>query len=92
LCLTFQAFGESTGLVIIGFGRERTVTCKSCGADTQSKFAAEIAIHFSELKSLEKPIVWVFPQISVCLNCGNAEFGVPEAELRMLEANATAAG
>jgi hypothetical protein len=37
----------------------------------------EIAIHFPGVKGLEKPIVWVFPEVSVCLSCGNAEFVVP---------------
>ena len=32
---------------------------KLCGSDKQSKFTAEIAIHFPGLKGLEKPIVWV---------------------------------
>ena len=31
-----------------------------------------------------KPTVWVFPKISVCLDCGNAEFAVPDAELERL--------
>jgi hypothetical protein len=77
--------------VIIGFGRGQTVTCKSCGSDKQSKFAAEAAIHLAELKGLEKPIVWVFPELLVCLNCGNTEFVVPETELRLLEKGGTAA-
>jgi len=49
------------------------VTCKSCGSDKQSKFTAEIAIHFPGLSGLEKPIVWVFPKVFVCLNCGPAD-------------------
>ena len=60
------------------------VTCKSCGEEKQKKFTAEIAIHFPGLKGLEKPIVWVFPEVLVCLNCGNAEFVVHERELRIL--------
>ena len=59
--------------------------CTTCGSDNQSKFIAEIALHFPELKGLEKPIVWVFPELLVCLNCGNTEFVVPETELRLLE-------
>ena len=67
--------------------------CKSCGAANQSKFTAEIAIHFPGLKNINKPVVWVFPEIVICLDCGTAEFAVPEAELRLLfEDNAAAAG
>jgi hypothetical protein len=83
---------DITGSVKIGFGRERTVTCKSCGAEKQSKFTAEIAIHFPGLKGLNKLIVWVFPELLVCLNCGNAEFAVPETELRLLAKDDAAAG
>ena len=33
---------------------------------------------------MNKPVVWVFPTISVCLDCGRAEFVVPEKELEVL--------
>jgi hypothetical protein len=51
----------------------------------QKKFSAEIGIHFPELKDIDKPVVWVFPKIVVCLDCGTAEFAVPEEELRQLK-------
>jgi hypothetical protein len=50
-------------------------------------------IHFPELKDIDKPVVWVFPEVVVCLDCGTAEFAVPEAELRQLaKGDAAAAG
>jgi hypothetical protein len=58
--------------------------CKSCWSVNQSKFPAEMAIHFPGLKNIDKPVVWVFPEVVVCLDCGTAEFAVPEAELRQL--------
>jgi hypothetical protein len=58
--------------------------CKACTSDNQSSFNCEIAIHFPGLKGLEKPIVWVFPKLAVCLRCGSTEFIVPERELRVL--------
>jgi hypothetical protein len=58
--------------------------CKSCKSLNQSKFTAEIAIQVPELNNIDKPVVWVFPEVVVCLNCGTAEFAVPEAELREL--------
>jgi len=33
---------------------------------------------------LHKPIVFIFPQLDVCMDCGAAAFVVPEAELRQL--------
>ena len=58
--------------------------CISCGSEDLGKFAGEIAIHFSGLKNINKPHVFVFPELVVCLNCGFAEFAVPETELRPL--------
>ena len=59
--------------------------CRSCQSANQSTFNGEIAIHFPGLDGLDKPIVWVFPELLVCLHCGFAEFTVPEKELQVLE-------
>src|SRR5215472_10186243 len=48
--------------------------CKFCGADKQKKFAAEIAIH---LPHIDKPHVFVFPELLVCQRCGKTEFTIP---------------
>ena len=58
--------------------------CKSCGSVNQSKFTAEMAIHFPGLKNIDKPVAWVFPELVVCLDCGTAEFTVPKFELFLL--------
>ena len=55
-----------------------------CASDNQNAFSGEVAIHFPGLKGLDKPIVWVFPQLAVCLKCGFTEFTVPERELSVL--------
>ena len=52
----------------------------------------KMGIHFPELKDIDKPVVWVFPEVVVCLDCGTAEFAVPEAELRQLAKGDAAAG
>jgi hypothetical protein len=65
------------------------VPCKSCGSVNQQKFGAEICFHFPDIN---KPVVWVFPDVVVCLDCGTAEFVVPEAELRQLAKGDAAAG
>jgi hypothetical protein len=51
-----------------------------------------MAIHFPGLKDLEKPLVWVFPELLVCLKCGTAEFEIPEGQLRYLAKSEAAAG
>ena len=73
--------------------REVPMSCKSCGSIKQSKFTGEIAIHSPGLKNIDKPVVWVFPELVVCLECGVTEFAVPVAQLRLLaKGDAAAAG
>jgi hypothetical protein len=69
------------------------VTCKTCGSDKLRKFGGEIAIHFPGLKGINEPIIWVFPELLICLDCGIAEFAVPETQLSVLaKGYAAAAG
>jgi hypothetical protein len=58
--------------------------CKSCGSENVRQFTAEIAIHFRGLKNIDRPHVWVFPELLVCFECGMAEFAVPESQLHLL--------
>lgn len=67
------------------------MACKSCASSKQSNFGGEVALHFPGLKGLDKPIVWVFPQILICLDCGLAEFSIPKTELRVLAENDSSA-
>lgn len=60
------------------------MSCKSCHSEKQSEFNGELAIHFPGLEGLDKPIVWVFPKLLVCLNCGFTELSIPETELGVL--------
>jgi hypothetical protein len=52
------------------------MVCKRCASDNQSSFNGEVAVHFPGLEGLDKPVVWVFPKLAVCLNCGVTEFTV----------------
>ena len=61
------------------------MTCERCRSEKQNVFSGEVAIHFPGRKGLEKPIVWAFPKLVVCLQCGFTEFTVPERELQVLE-------
>ena len=60
--------------------------CQLCSSEKLKRFAGEVAIHFPGLRGLNKPIVWVFPEIWVCLDCGNAGLSVPDRELQILAA------
>ena len=67
--------------------------CKSCGSTNQRMFTGKMGIHFPGLKNIDKPVVWVFPELVVCLDCGAAGIAVPEEELRQLaKGDAAAAG
>ena len=35
-------------------------------------------------KNIDKPAVWVFSELIVCLDCGTTEFTVPKSELRQV--------
>ena len=60
------------------------MSCLSCRSSNEAELAAELLIHFSGLKNLDKPAFWLFPKILVCLDCGCAHFAVPEGELASL--------
>ncbi len=59
--------------------------CRSCGAEPQTEFGAEINIHFPGRRGLDKPAVLIFPKLVVCFECGFTEFTIPEDQLRLLE-------
>jgi hypothetical protein len=61
--------------------------CVSCGSVNRSNFDTEIAVHFNFSKNPNRPHVFLFPNIWFCLNCGRAEFAIPESELRALAKN-----
>jgi hypothetical protein len=54
------------------------------------KFGAEIAIHFSGFKNIDRPHVYVSAELVVYMDCGIAQFAVPTAELRLLESGKAA--
>ena len=41
-------------------------------------------IHFLGLENVDKPTVWAFPRLQVCMNCGFTELTMSENELRLL--------
>lgn len=63
---------------------ESSFRCSSCQSDNLSTFDGEIALHFPGLDGLHKPIVWAFPRVAVCLDCGFSQFMVREQELNVL--------
>ena len=58
--------------------------CSSCQSGNRRSYMAEINIHFPGLKGIDIPTVWVFPEILVCMDCGEAQFQIPETEVKEL--------
>jgi hypothetical protein len=63
--------------------------CPSCQSSNQAEFPSELLIHFSGRENLDKPGVWVFPKLLVCLDCGFLQSTVPAPELAQLAASAS---
>jgi hypothetical protein len=54
--------------------------CKLCHSNLQAESLSKIAIHPVErLDDPAKPMVWVFPKLSFCINCGRAEIRFSES-------------
>jgi hypothetical protein len=66
------------------------VVCQRCSSDKQKKFNTEMNFHFPGWEGLDKPSVLVFPDVTVCLNCGFAKFDISEADLGRLAEDAVA--
>jgi len=46
--------------------------CSVCNSPNLRKFDSEIAIHVEEgISDLTKPHVFVFPKITICMDCGH---------------------
>ena len=64
------------------------MNCSLCALGHEAEFTAEMVIHFRGLKNVDKPGVWVFPKLLVCLECGWSRFSVPEKKLAVLAGSA----
>ena len=54
------------------------MVCPSCQSLNQAEFTAEMIVHSPGPENLDKPGVWLFPKLSVCLNCGVSRFTIPQ--------------
>ena len=57
------------------------MVCPSCRSVKQAEFTAEMVIHYPGLKNINRPGIWLFPELLVCLDCGFCRFTVPETEM-----------
>jgi len=61
------------------------MACEMCGSANETKFGAEVNIHFPGPIHLDETGFFVFPKLAVCLDCGFTKFAVPERELCLLK-------
>jgi len=60
--------------------------CPSCMSNNQAEFASEMMVHLSGRENLDKPGVWVFSKLSICLDCGFLQSKIPAPKLAQLQA------
>lgn len=64
------------------------MSCLSCASQNLVTLSVEMNMHFTGLRNIDKPGVWLFPDVLVCLDCGYAHFSVPAVELARLAGGA----
>ena len=60
------------------------MSCVCCRSVKQAELTAEMLIHFPRLKRLDKPGVFLFPRLMVCMDCGFSRFTVAKTELESI--------
>ena len=63
------------------------MACYKCACENHREFDSEVCTFdfpSANCEGLRKPIVWAFPKLRVRLECGYADFSVPDTELRVL--------
>jgi hypothetical protein len=60
------------------------MVCPSCQSLNQAEFTAEMIVHSPGSENLDKPGVWLFPKLSVCLDCGVSRFTIPQPSKLLL--------
>jgi hypothetical protein len=59
--------------------------CEKCGTTNESDLDSEICIHVSAVENQATSAIFVFPKLSVCLECGHSEFTLSKTELEQLK-------
>jgi hypothetical protein len=58
--------------------------CVQCASGNIVELIAEMQIHLRGLKNIDRPGIWAFPAVLVCLDCGSSRFSIPKRELSRL--------
>ena len=60
------------------------MVCPSCQSLNQAEFTAEMIVHLPGRENIGKPGVWLFPKLSVCVDCGVSRFTIPQPSKLLL--------
>jgi len=63
------------------------MTCTGCLSRNQVEMNSEINIHYSSLTYPGNPGIFVFPTVTICLDCGLSQFIVEEEDLAQIAAH-----
>ena len=58
------------------------MSCRSCGSG--NRVCGRVSVHVLGLENVDKPAVWIFPRLLVCMECGFTELTIEENHLRLL--------
>jgi hypothetical protein len=61
------------------------MACNRCGSKNQQMLSAELSCSFPGIENLVKSPVYLCQSIFICLDCGDTELTIPEAELEQLK-------
>jgi hypothetical protein len=60
------------------------MSCRSCGSGSLKNFAGELSVHALGMQNVDAPVVWVFPELQVCMDCGFTELKIDANKLGLL--------
>ena len=64
---------------------DRKRRCERCGSNLRADFGTELCIHTPGMQNLSVPGVFVFPKLTICLECGAVSaFQLPRERLSEL--------
>ena len=58
--------------------------CPACASHEVKTFNGEMGIRVPGIENINVPAVFLFPELSVCLTCGAAQFAVSKDQLTFL--------
>ena len=66
--------------------------CQSCASWNLVRLSTEICLHFPGLSGLERGPIFVFPKLTICLDCGFLHSRLSAEELRPIKESVSGEG